>query len=245
MTVIKIALVDDESYFLNILYEKVSSIMQDIFPENLIQKFTSGRAFLSEHKKAPFNTVFLDIVMPEEDGFKVAEEICEISEQTYIIFVTTESMLVYDSFSFHPFDFIPKTSPDILEKKLKTALRRLSLRYEKERIIDINLPHNKTKPVKMLDIIFVSSSGNNVQYNFKDNSIVEVRQKLTTVEAELDEMIFMRLHKSFIVNMNFIENIDTHSLIVTLKNGTIIPISKPYKKDVEKHYNEYLKKFGR
>lgn len=243
--VIKIALVDDESYFLDILYEKISNLMQDIFPEYYIQKFTSGNDFLLKYKSEPFNAVFLDIVMPDEDGFKVAEEICGISEQTYIIFVTTESMLVYDSFNFHPFDFIPKASPDILEKKLKTTVKRLSLRFAKEKRININLPHNKTMSAKMYDIMFLSSSGNNIKYYFKDRSFIEIRRKLLDAEADLDPTIFLRIHKSFIVNMSFIENINYHFLTIDLKDGTLIPISKTYKKETEKRYSEYLSKFGR
>lgn len=242
---IKIALVDDESYFLDLLYEKISSLMKDIFSAYSIQKFTSGSDFLSAHKNEPFNAVFLDIVMPDEDGFKVAEEICEISEQTHIIFVTTESMLVYDSFNFRPFDFIPKASPDILEKKLKTTIKRLSLRFSKEKTININLPHNKIMPVRTSDIMFLSSSGNNIIYHFKDKSTAQVRRKLLDAEEELDKAIFLRVHKSFIVNMSFIENINHHSLTIDLKDGTVIPISKTYKKETEKQYSQYLGRFGR
>lgn len=219
--------------------------MQDIFPEYSIQKFTSSIDFLLKYKNEFFNAVFLDIVMPDEDGFKIAEEICRISEQTYIIFVTTESMLVYDSFNFHPFDFIPKVSSDIMEKKLKTTLKRLSLRFAKEKRITINLPHNKTMPVKMSDIMFLSSSGNNIIYYLKDKSSIEIRRKLLDAEKELDTAIFLRTHKSFIVNMSFIENINYHSLTIDLKDGILVPISKTYKKETEKRYNEYLSKFGR
>ncbi len=243
--VIKIALVDDDSYFLDTLYEKISDLMQDIFSEYFIQKFTSGNDFLLKQKNEPFNAVFLDIVMPDEDGFEVAEEICKISEQTYIIFVTTESMLVYDSFNFHPFDFIPKAPSDILEKKLKITVKRLSLRFTKEKTININLPHNKIIPVKMFDIMFLSSSGNNIIYHFKNKSFIEIRRKLLDAEEELDKTVFLRIHKSFIVNMSFIEYINYRSLTIVLKDGTIIPVSKTYKKETEKQYSQYLSRFGR
>lgn len=243
---IRIALVDDEKYFLSLLYEKISYIIQDDFSEYSIEKFTSGNEFLLQHKNEHFDVVFLDIVMPNTDGFQVASEICNISEQTYIIFVTTESMLVYDSFNFNPFDFIPKNiSIDIMDKKLRKTLDRLSLMFAKEKYLEIRLPHNKTIPVRMFDIVFLTSFGNNIQYHIKGRDTVEIRKKLIDAEAELDSMIFLRLHKSFIVNMGFIENVSYHALNVVLKDGTIIPVSKPYKKDVEKHYNEYLKKFGR
>lgn len=242
---IRIAIVDDESYFLNLLYEKISELIRDDFSDHSIQKFTSGNDFLLQHKNEHFDVVFLDIVMPGTDGFHIANEICNISEQTYIIFVTTESMLVYDSFSFRPFDFIPKTSVDIMEIKLKRTVRRLSLRFAKEKTLKINLPHNKTISVKIFDIVLLTSLGNNIQYHMKNNNTVEIRRKLFDAETELDSMIFLRIHKSYIVNMGFIEKIDYQALKVVLKDGAIIPISRPYKKDAEKRYNEYLSKFGR
>lgn len=68
--------------------------------DHSIEIYTSGEDFLSEHKQNPFDIVLLDIVMPETDGFKVAKEIRAIKSKTYIIFVTTESGMVFDSLDF-------------------------------------------------------------------------------------------------------------------------------------------------
>jgi len=65
-----------------------------------IECFSSAEEFLGKHAETPFDIVFLDIVMPEINGFEAARLIRKISPKTYIIFITMESSLVYDSFDF-------------------------------------------------------------------------------------------------------------------------------------------------
>ena len=107
------AICDDNDAMLNFLNTKIC----EIFTENGIcfelQSFLSGQDFLQKHESNPFDVVFMDIVMPEIDGFEVAKQIRRISFNTYIIFITTESSLVYDSFDFQPFYFIPKGKPKV------------------------------------------------------------------------------------------------------------------------------------
>lgn len=104
----KIAIVDDEVYFLNMLSQKISNMIVDFLPKYSIRQFTSGAEFLSQHEQENFDVVFLDIAMPGINGFEVAKIIRQISKKICIIFVTTECELVYDFFDFQPLGFIPK-----------------------------------------------------------------------------------------------------------------------------------------
>ena len=60
-------------------------------------------------------------------GFDVAKQMREISKDTYLIFITTESSLVYDSFDFQPFYFIPKGKPQVFEERLRHVAGKLAL----------------------------------------------------------------------------------------------------------------------
>ena len=103
---IKISICDDSPVYLEKLRDKITSIMERCRVRCSVSLFPSGKEFLKQHTEIPFDVVFLDIKMPDMDGFKVAERIRKTSENTVIIFVTTEDSMVYDSFSFQPFDFI-------------------------------------------------------------------------------------------------------------------------------------------
>lgn len=123
---VRVAVCDDNKVFLEMLRRMVGEKFEQCNVANRITDYMSGAVFLEHHKKDPFDIVFLDIIMPDMDGFEVAKEIRKISEKTYIVFVTTERSLVYDVFDFETFDFVPKDSPELLDGKLTRVIKRLS-----------------------------------------------------------------------------------------------------------------------
>ena len=130
---IRAAICDDEPAMLDYLCEHIAEEFKRQGEDIQIAKFTSGNDFLNAQKAEPFDVVFLDIRMPDMDGFEVATELRKLTEKTYIIFITTENALVYDSFCFQPFDFIPKTlmtepNTDDLSEFLVERIRNVTSR---------------------------------------------------------------------------------------------------------------------
>ena len=72
-----------------------------------------------------------------------------------------------------------------------------------------------------------------------------MRRKLDDAFSELSPNLFLRIHKSYAVNMSFIRRIDFSEMLVYLKDGSTAYISRNYKKDVEAAYGEYRRSFGR
>lgn len=250
---IRAAVCDDEQTVLDYLHEHISKEFERQGSEVHIDKFTLGRDFLSAHKAEPFDVVFLDIRMPDIDGFDIAAELRNLSEKTYIIFITTENTLVYDSFSFQPFDFIPKTPPSelhgdsskFLANRISDVTARLMSRISAVKTVCLMLPYNQKITVNTSDIQMIQSVRNYAEYIISDRDPVRIRAKLDDIESGLDKQLFARPHKSYIINMNFIKDIDIRNMMTTLKNGMIIPISKTYKRDFETAYIKFLSGFGR
>ena len=88
---LRIAVCDDDKQMLDSLSAKISDCFSRRNESVLAEKFSSGAEFLTAHKAEPFDVIFLDIRMPERDGFDVAREICALSAKTYIIFVPSFS----------------------------------------------------------------------------------------------------------------------------------------------------------
>ena len=72
--------------------------------------------------KKVFDIYFLDIDMPNCDGFGLAKKIKKINEKAIIIFVSSHDDLVYKSFEFNPFYFVRK---EYMERELETAIKYL------------------------------------------------------------------------------------------------------------------------
>ena len=245
---LKVAICDDDNMMLEKMLNKICDAFKNCKVVIQTKCYTNGLNFIEDHNKSPFDVIFLDIVMPDINGFDIAEKVRSVSENTYIIFVTTEDTLVYDSFSFQPFDFIPKyhnQNTDYFEAKLNSVIQRLADKLNKFKEISLTQPYGETVNITCSDILLIKSTGNYVEYSIRNRENMRVRAKLDDVEKELEHGVFLRLHKSYIVNMDFIKAVNYTHLLVTLKDDTIVTISKAYKKEVKARYMEYIRNLGR
>ena len=251
---IRAAICDDEPTILDYLHKYISDGFKRRGVDIYIDKFTSGKVFLDAHRSEPFDVVFLDIKMPDINGFDVAAELRKVTEKAYIIFVTTENTLVYDSFSFQPFDFIPKIPPSelgadnsskFLISRISNVIARLLNQISTTKTVCLPLPYNQKITVSISDIQLIQSVRNYAEYIITEHEPVRIRAKLDDIESELDRHFFARPHKSYIVNMNYIKDIDSSNMMVKFKSGIIIPISKTHKRDFEAAYINFLSGFGR
>ena len=121
----KVAVCDDNKVMLEFISGKAEEALISLNIDHEISNFERGMDFLSRQEKTPFDVVFLDIRLPDIDGFEAAHRSKIMSEKTQIIFVTTESSLVYESFDYQPFNFIPKGKPDYLADKIHSVLCKL------------------------------------------------------------------------------------------------------------------------
>lgn len=239
-----IAICDDNKPMLDFLNNKIDDLLAENELLHEIKTFSSGQDFLESHRSRPFDVVFLDIVMPKLNGFDVAKQVRKISGDTYIIFITTESGLVYDSFDFQPFYFIPKSKLKITEDKLKYVVSKLLLHMTANEKVLISGAYENKKFVSPSEILYIKSSINNIEYHFTGGSVQAVRGRLETVLETLNKYIFARTHNRFIVNMNHIDGIDYPNMEIRLDNGEVIGISRGYKKEFEESYLRYTRNFS-
>lgn len=238
---IKIAVCDDDSVMLERIGNAITESFRANGRETQTEIFSSGAELLCAFGKAPFDALFLDIRMPDMSGFDVAREIRRLSENAHIIFITTESALVYDSFEFQPFNFIPKSSAEETERKLKSVVNALAKRFLEFKTITLKLPYSEEVTFMLRELICLKSSGNYTEYVLAEREPVRVRRKLDEALDELGTELFLRPHKSFAVNMSFIKKISFPRLTVYLNNGEEIPISKANKAAVEEQYGRRLR----
>ena len=240
---LKIAVCDDDQTMLDFVSKNVNSLFVQNGIKHTIVRFLSGEEFLKAHKFDPFDVVFLDIIMPEAGGFDIAKEMRGLFQKTYIIFVTTESSLVYESFDFQPFYFIPKGSPKILAERLSHVVKRLAIHLSANKKIILKAPYGDEYSIDPLSIISAESSTKYVSYCFTNRPPLRIKQKLDEAQTVLNSYLFVRIHNRFIVNMKHIKRIDYPNLEVTLNDERTLNISRSYKKELEKLYDIYLRNF--
>lgn len=239
---IRVAICDDEPTMLDYLYAQITKEFKLQGTEVHIDRFTSGKGFLSAHKAEPFNVVFLDIRMLDIDGFTVAKELRDSSDNTQIIFVTTEDSLVYDSFDYQPFWFIPKSNPEILKEKLQTAIKKLTDKMAQNRKICLKLPRGEERYIYSDTILYIYSQSNYLNIVRKSETI-NIREKITVFSEYLPLQMFVRIHNRYIVNMQQIAAVDCTDYKIVLKNDETLYVSRAYKAPFLEQYNLYQRNF--
>jgi len=164
----QIAVCDDEKVYLDCLSRKIKACFKEFEIEISLDKYLNAVSFLEQHEQNPYDVVFLDILMPEMNGLDVANRIRNLSEKTIIIFITTENHLVYESFDYRPFNFIPKDL-DIFDQKLRSVIGKLMFFLQTSKTLCFDLPYGEIGKVTVGDIIYICSRSNYIDIICKSN----------------------------------------------------------------------------
>ncbi len=240
----KVAICDDKKIYLDLLERNISQELNKHEVDYKILTYLTGEAFMAHHMQNPFDVVFLDIIMPDVDGFEIAKQIRKISSNTYVIFVTTESYLVYDSFDFKPFNFISKSSVDNLHKRVEHVIERLVKDIDNNQPVCFKLAYGEIVYVSPRDIIYARSKGNYVIFEINEAKPVTLRRKISDALQMLPQTQFARIHNRTIVNMCHITKIDYPNLTVILDDGSKLDISRPYRTALSEAYSIFLRDYN-
>lgn len=241
---INVAVCDDNKAFLELMCRAVNEMMTEFGVAFQVTDYLSGTVFLEHHKQEPFDVVFLDIVMPKQNGFEIAKEIRKISEKTYIIFVTTEDGLVYDSFDFRPFYFVPKSSSELFKARLYHVIEKLAAHLFAKRPIYLEMAFGEKRYVEPSEIISVTSKANYIDYCLSSGEILHVRGRMEDAENILSPRLFARIHNRNIINMAHVKRPDYPNNQIIMNGDRTINISRKYKKEFDEAYTKYLRDFS-
>jgi two-component system LytT family response regulator len=215
----------------------------------LIAECADGEAAVAAIRGERSDLVFLDIQMPEMDGFEVVKQV-GVELMPVTIFVTAYDQYALRAFETHALDYLLKPfgkarfaealgkakqhvagqlNRQALESVLAT-LGQVANRYVKQ------IPVTQGGRVVFVDtarIDWIDSNGNYAQIHAGDQQY-EMRETLSAIERKLDPLEFVRIHRSTIVNVRSIKEIHPwfrgHHLVV-LKNGRKLRMSR-YQQDV-------------
>ena len=220
-------LCDDDNVFLDKLETRIRGLCQKHGIAVEMERYDSSKKMLEGLKDLDTVPVFLiDIDMPEVNGFEVASFLKKWNRECCIGFVSNKDELVFQAFAYHPFFFIRKTHLDEeLEPQLLELQKKMGMKVPK-----IELQTGRQTVEVALDTIwFVESEKNYLLfYREKDErgDAVRARMKIAEAEKELEPHGFVRTHKGYLVNMNYVYRLRENEIL--LLNGKHVPVSRSY-----------------
>jgi len=220
-------IVDDE----RLARKELRSLLSEFPNVEIIEECDNAETAITLVDELKPDVVFLDIHMPGKDGFGVLEELDYLP---HVIFITAYDEYAIKAFEVNALDYILKP---IQPERLKEAISKVTVRdvesvSNSEKLGLNNLVFVKDGEkcwfVKLEDVPMFESEGNYVRVYF-DNHKPLILKSLNNLANKLDEDVFFRANRKFIINLNWVESIESWfngGLMVKLKNGEKIEISR-------------------
>lgn len=235
----RIAICDDNGCHINSLEQ----CLHDVGEENGVKidcdVYQSGEQLMSAYKDKSeiYDALFIDIELGSMSGIEVAKVIREIDECVEIVFVTGYSEYAKECFECSPATFV--TKPINLTKTSK-ALKTVYKRLAKKRCFFAIAKDNLRIRINCDDVIYCESQNHSVNIN-TCRGVYRIRKSLSDFLNEVDSGDFCRVHRSFAVNLMYLDKIEKET--ITLSYGEKnIPISRTYKKNLMVEFDRYNKR---
>jgi two-component system, LytTR family, response regulator len=239
---IKTLIVDDEP----VARARMVSLLRDEADIELVGECESGPQAKSAIESTSPDLLFLDIQIPEMDGIDLARTL-QSSGAPAIVFVTAYDEYALRAFEVHALDYLLKPfSAERFRSALGHAREHVAQRRATSGGVapaagDLATGNRRQRLmikssgrihfVRMADIEWCEASGNYVRVHVGPQCHL-VRDTMSHLESELDPTLFMRIHRSTIVNVDRIQ--EMHSTfngeyVVLLRGGTRLTLSRGYR----------------
>lgn len=216
---LSIAVCDDEVVECCNMARKIKDILEEMKIPCIVRQFWSAEKLLQALEG--FDIVFLDIIMRDLDGMKTAQIFRKKAFDKILIFVSSSREYVFEAYDVEAFQYLLKP---VDEGKLKRVLQKAVLKTESRSQEFIILSRDRQKKKLFLDdIYYFEIKGRMVDVHGREG-IFTYYEQIGTLENRLREKGFFRCHKSYLINLKYVERYNRQEVI--LENGKKIVIAK-------------------
>jgi two-component system LytT family response regulator len=203
----------------------------------LVGECQSGMEALAEIRRKKPELVFLDVQMPECDGFDVLEQLGSEMPRA-LVFVTAYDQYALRAFEAGALDYLLKPFDNArFERALNRAKERIEQRKETPRKIERLAIKNAGQVLfqKISEIDWIEAADYYVCLHVGTKTHL-LRRSMSDVDQELEQAAFCRIHRSAIVNLERVRQLEIGEdggTDVVLNSGTKLRLSRRYRKDLQ------------
>lgn len=229
-------IVDDEPHAREAIRRALEKL--DVF--NIVAECENGLQAVKAVNELRPATMFLDIQMPKLDGFDVLELLGD--QAPYVVFVTAYDEFAVKAFEANAIDYLLKPlDPDRLQKSVDKLTERVAVGDNSENARIVALVNEEKLLQRVLvrdgsevhviavrDICYMESANDYVAIHTENATHIKL-DRLNKLEEKLDPRQFCRIHRSYLLNINYLVGIETETKdtkAATLTTGKQLPISR-------------------
>ena len=230
----KILICDDEHSYLNTLRIHIDEYMQNHHIPCAITATVDPLQIVQDN--IAYDLAFLDIEMPGINGITLAKELRKRNPKLALFFVTNYESYQDDAMDLRAFRFFEKPfNANRLYAGLDKAMEYIDGAY-----VDLFLSENSAvQRVIADDVLFVTRDGRRVNV-VTSGKVYSTADKFDDLCEKLPQLFFYPVHKSFFVNLHYVDRYTYRELFLT--NGAHIPIAPRRQSEFHKFWFEYLRR---
>ncbi|WP_133013691.1 LytR/AlgR family response regulator transcription factor [Clostridium cuniculi] len=226
---LSICLCDDDINVLNYYSNRISELLKKNNYDFEIETFKSGENLIFELEDDPnrFKIIVIDIIMRNINGIETTKILRKYGYNGIIIFLTSSKYFALDSFSVEPLNYILKDDSD--DRFSKIFLKAVDEVYKSsDKNIIISCKH-QNKIINLDTIMYIESLNKKVILHKISGEVEEINCILKDIYENVKEYGFIRCHKSYIVNIEYVQTFNKFEC--KLVKDVIIPIGRKYSKE--------------
>lgn len=229
------------------MVEKYSEWIKETANKNginiTLSTFESGEAMIFQLLDNPnqADVIYLDILMNAMNGIETAKKLRSLGCNSEIVFLTTSEDYVFEAFDISPVQYLIKEST-LPEQFEEVFLRAVTLSEKKDTEMFVCESKNARKVIPLKDISHFEIYKRLVSVHFQEEESFEFYGTMEQLEKQLAGKDFVRVHRSYMVNLQYIRKFQRMSLI--LKTGEVIPIGGTYSKLVNQTFSDYISRLS-
>ncbi len=192
---------------------------------NVVGAFEDGQSGLDFINETEVDLIFLDIEMPEMTGIEFVEKATALPQ---VIFTTSKQEYAFDAFEYQVSDFLKKP---IAQPRFQLAIEKAKEIQKQYNDYKANSREVYVKEdgcytrVPFEKILYFENAGDYVKIQTTEKSHI-IHSTLKAIDKKLGSFEFLKVHRSFIVNLKKIKDIEENTLVIDKK---VIPISRANK----------------
>ena len=238
---VSVVVVDDEE----LARRRIAQLLATEPDMTIVAECSDGQEAIVTVERLKPDLLFLDVQMPGIDGFGVLASL-KVEPMPEAIFVTAYDAYAIRAFEVNALDYVLKPidvgrfrrALDRVRGELQHPRRTLSDPRPESRYVSRFLVRTGTKTVvvRASDVDRVEADGNYVRLHVETRSYL-LRETMNHLEQSLDPSVFVRIHRSAVVNMSRVREVEPHlghDYLVRLSNGMRVRMSRWYHGEFER-----------
>lgn len=234
-----ICICDDSKFFLQKLIDKLHKIAQKNNIKICIKTYTTSKQLMFDIEELCVGTdlFFLDVLIDKMTGVEIANRLRQQGTDVPIVFLTSSKEHVFDALDVMPLHYFIKE--EVQDEKIEEILLKAREIIKNFKVKKFNYKVGRElRVISFDDVIYFEVMNRVISIQSIKGEEDRFYSTLDTVEKQINSSQFIRVHRSFLVNVSYIEKIESKEIVC--RNNIKIPVGTRYLKSLKEEYTKYL-----